>query len=180
MKETQGQSWVIAAVQSSSSSYTFSLSLFLPTPPHPTPPLSHSLSLSLPLSFYFSIFLSVSVRYTYLLCRGTYGTTITVLRTLPLSPHTGCSTSISKFPEVEEILGRNDTVSRDMQSSSSKRRKDGNSYLFARAIYTRKMTKRLGQDCVVEPNATPNTPPYLYSPRDRNVRDKKKKENNID
>lgn len=45
MKETQGQSWVIAAVQSSSSSYTFSLSLFLPTPPHPS--LSHSLSPSI-------------------------------------------------------------------------------------------------------------------------------------
>nr|KAF7423830.1 hypothetical protein H0235_009113 [Vespula pensylvanica] len=54
---------------------------------------------------------------------ATYGTTITVLRTLPIATYRVFHEH-SKFPEVEEILGRNDTVSRDMQSSSSKRRKE--------------------------------------------------------
>lgn len=166
MKETQGQSWVIAAVRALRPRIRFLLFSFsLSTTPLPP---------SLPLSLFLFLHLPLRIRAVHvsLLCRGTYGTTRSLYLELYLSPHTGCSTSISKFPEVEETSWKKRYGIPRYAKFIEQTQKGRNSYLFARAIYTRKMTKTRAK---IAQNRT-TLEQYslsLYSPRDRNVRDKK-------
>lgn len=167
MKETQGQSWVIAAVRALRPRIRFLLFSFsLSTTPLP-PSLPPSLSLSIsPSSSPYPCGTRISTVPRYVR-HDDHCTQNSTYRHIP-----GVPRAFQSFRKSRRLLGRNDTVSRDMQSSSSKRRKDGNSYLFARAIYTRKMTKTRAK---IAQNRT-TLEQYslsLYSPRDRNVRDKK-------